>query len=929
MNLDYIIVLIYLLITLVVGFWQGSGVRTLRDYATANLNYTTFAIIATLSATLIGGGTTFGVAEKVYKYGIVYVFVVGGAALNQIFIGQCIVPRIKNFKNYISIGELMRKFYGKDAQIITGVCATLVSLGFVSTQISAIGNIINHFLGIKYFHSVLIGYGLVVFYSAFGGMRSVVATDIIQFAILIIAIPIICTLGINRLGGMENFIAAIPESSLNLDFFNADHINEFLIFLIVGAFIPSFLQRILIARSNSQARKAITINGIISFPFYMIIGFIGLISLEIAPNINANQPLPYLIQNILPIGIKGLIIAGMLSVLMSSADSELNVAGVSIMNDIFRNIFKINLPGKKEVFIARVITSILGIGTIIVALNFKNIIDIMLYAFVFWAPTIIVPLTVGLYGFRVNKFIFYAGLVVSILSVTIFNQIIKDYIGLDPIISSILITLVFYTAYFLITDKRKLKNINFNIKHQVRIRCSRVYLRLQKLKQSFIRKFFTHIVQADINKNYYEFFGIFCFLFYLIPYFLWSHADKNYFLIIILRIIACVLSILLIIQDSWKKNYRKWLPLYWNITLIYCLPFVSTYMLLHNHLELPWVMNSIIAMFLLVLLVDWFSFVFILLIGIILAIIAFYCTNDVKNHNIYSYNIIFGGLMYLFSLVIGTIFLFKREQSENIIIEKNASLKKLNRNLETLVSNRTSHLIKALNAKKEFLNNMSHEIRTPVHGILNISKELYKNWSSFKESEKKNFIKILAESGDRLANLVNNVLDFSKIQTGQMKYSFQQSSLKRIIDESISYAKNFANLNVIHIEILTNKFQDKSLICDEEKLKIALQNILTNAIKYGSGKININIEVNEKQIIIKIQDNGIGIPVGEEEKIFEPFVESSITKSKAGGKGLGLALCREIIKAHNGEVTAKNLVNKEGSIFKVKLPINKNQYEKK
>ncbi len=180
MNLDSVIVVMYLLLTLYVGFKQGATVKNLKEYSVAKIDYTTFAIVATMSATLIGGGT-MGVADKVYQYGIVYVLVVGGAAINQIFIGQCIVPRIRNFKNFISIGDLMKSLYGKDIQVITGICAAMVSMGFVSTQISAIGELIRQFLGFEKIVSVIIGYGLVIFYSAFGGMRSVVATDIIQF----------------------------------------------------------------------------------------------------------------------------------------------------------------------------------------------------------------------------------------------------------------------------------------------------------------------------------------------------------------------------------------------------------------------------------------------------------------------------------------------------------------------------------------------------------------------------------------------------------------------------------------------------------------------------------------------------------------------------------------------------------------------------
>ncbi|MEQ9116443.1 MAG: ATP-binding protein [Rickettsiales bacterium] len=919
MHLDYLVVSIYLLVTLTVGFWKGSGLKSLKDYAVANVHYSTFAIVATLCATLMGGGTTFGIAEKVYKYGLVYVLVVGGATINQIAIGQFIVPRIKNLKSFISVGEIMRSFYGKDIQIITGICAALISLGFVSTQVSAIGYIINHFLGMNYFQGVLIGYGLVILYSAFGGMRSVVATDIIQFAILIVAIPIICSLGINKLGGFESFASNLPASALKIDFFNKDHLNEFVIFLIVGVASPAFIQRILIAEDTQQAKRAITINGLISFPFYFIIGLIGLIAFEIAPNIDPNQALPYLIQNILPIGIKGFVIAGILSVLMSSADSEINVAGVSIMNDVLRPSFNLRLTDRQELFVSRFITTILGVGTIAVAMHFKNIIDIMFYAFTFWAPTILVPLVFRLYGFRVNRAVFYLGFLTSLLSISIFSGMIKERLGVDPIISSVALTLVFYISYFAYKDKGKfLLNIP---KYLIQIISSCSIKPILRSTNFLWRNIKINVFKNSVNENYYEYFGVFCFLFYLLPYFLWSHSDDKYSLIIILRIIACLLCFFLIMYKSWGKKYKKYLPVYWNFSLIFCLPFVSTFLLLHNNLSLPWLMNSIIALFILVMLVNWSAFIFILVCGISLAFILYSLVASAPFINVEIYEVVFGLLMYSFSLAIGMIFLYKREQLDQLILDKNKSLKKLNRDLETLVEKRTEHLVEALNAKQEFLNNMSHEIRTPIHGVYNISQGLFSQWKEYPEKKRVEYLKILSESGHRLKNLVDNVLDFSKINAGKASYHFKKISLKKIINEAIEYSKGYADLNSLKVKILLEKFTDTKIYCDKEKLLIAVQNVLTNAIKYGGSKVLLKVSQAKENIVIEVIDEGIGIPRKELETIFDPFVESSYTKSKAGGKGLGLALCREIIKAHKGKVEAKNNLHKKGASFKITLPI--------
>ena len=296
-----------------------------------------FILLATLSATLIGGGTAMGIAEKAFSVGVIFIIVISGAAINQLLVSYFIAPKVGKYYGMLSTGEIVQSMYGKSGQVITGLAAVMISVGFAGTQISAMGYIFNYFLGLPYYLGILIGCGVVVVYSVTGGIRSVVATDLFQFLVLVIAIPMACNVALNYAGGFSAVFAAIPEKNLSLALSTDEYIKYFFLFLtfvFLGAFYPSYIQRLLISRDIKQAVHATRLNAFVSIPSYLILGLIGFIVLAIKPDLDANLALPYLINSILPVGIKGLAVAGLLAIVMSTADSELNIAGISAIHDV-------------------------------------------------------------------------------------------------------------------------------------------------------------------------------------------------------------------------------------------------------------------------------------------------------------------------------------------------------------------------------------------------------------------------------------------------------------------------------------------------------------------------------------------------------------------------------------------------------------------
>lgn len=456
--IDLSIVILYLLGMLVIGVWQGRGIRDMEEYAVTKHKYSGLVMGVALSATILGGGSTVGIAEKVFSVGLIFVLAVVGQPINKLFIAHFVAPKMDRFRGMISAGDIMGSFYGKPGRVITGVVGGLMSVGLLGAQISALGYLFHYFLDVPYVYGVALGSGIVTIYTVTGGIKAVTMTDLFQFGILIIAIPMICGVSLYELGGWTKVLERVPSGHI---FIAEDtglmlrHIVLLLVFMI-PLLNPAIIQRLLMTKNSKESVKGIMITACISLGFLVIAGFIGLIALATNPALEANLALPYLINTVLPVGLKGLAISGMLAVIMSTADSNLNVAGITIVHDVIKPLRRGELSEIGELRLTRLVTFALGAMGVVVCLFNKSIYDIILGSFMVWGPVVVVPFYAGLFGLNASTRTFLLSAIAGVSMWIVWDIVLKSNLGVNALIPSILANgVVFALSHYLESFKRR------------------------------------------------------------------------------------------------------------------------------------------------------------------------------------------------------------------------------------------------------------------------------------------------------------------------------------------------------------------------------------------------------------------------------------------------------------------------------------------
>jgi signal transduction histidine kinase len=256
--------------------------------------------------------------------------------------------------------------------------------------------------------------------------------------------------------------------------------------------------------------------------------------------------------------------------------------------------------------------------------------------------------------------------------------------------------------------------------------------------------------------------------------------------------------------------------------------------------------------------------------------------------------------------------------SNKILVEKSDELSQLSSKLKDV----NQELVDKDKQKDEFLDTVAHELKTPITGIRAAAELLMDDEDDMSKEIKNQFLTNILQDSDRLGRLINNILDFEKLETGRLRLDIKYLDIQQTIKKAVANTQHIAAKKGIKISI-KNAYRFK-INYDEDRIIQVLYNLISNAIKFCepiSGLIEVDYKLGNEVLEISIGDNGKGIPAEDIDYIFEKFYQSQHQNTiKPEGSGLGLAITKQIIEKHKGKIWVDKTI-KTGAKFVFTIPI--------
>lgn len=407
-GLDLIAIGLYLLVLLWVGLHVARSQKKhgeSESFMAGDRNMNLFQTTATTAATDIGGGFSIAMGGLGFTLGISGSWLIAISGLSIILASFLMVPKVKRWADHVkglTTGDLFEARFDRRTGTLAALVIGLAWFTFVGGQIIAGGKLLQVTLAMDLVLAIALAGFIILAYTAMGGLKAVIYTDVLQMIILLVGVVfILVPIGLVKVGGwsgMVETLSANPETASMVEW-DAIGWKQMLgwFFSIIPIWFISIaaLQRIVAARDEKTARRAFLLTGVpIEWPLFAIGStLVGLFARILVPELaDAELATPTMILTLLPAGVTGIVIAAYIAAVMSSADSCLIGPVVIFTNDIYRKILKPTASDAELVRVARILTIILGLLAIGIAYLTPNVLDLILYAYTFGAAGLFFPM---------------------------------------------------------------------------------------------------------------------------------------------------------------------------------------------------------------------------------------------------------------------------------------------------------------------------------------------------------------------------------------------------------------------------------------------------------------------------------------------------------------------------------------------------------
>ena len=458
-----VIVVLYLLVMLFIGWWSSKKISSNTDFMVAGRRLGPFLMAGTLAATEIGGGSSLGVVQQgMQNHGISaawYIMTMGFAFVILTFLA----PKFRA-ATVKTVPEYFRRRYGKSAGLITAIIMLLPLIGLTAGQFIASSVILSTMLGISYKTAVIIVALVVTIYSIMGGLWSVTLTDFIQVFLIIIGMIIAVPFAMNLAGGWSNVVANVPAETFDMFKGYSPMAVVSLTIMYVATFTvgQEAVSRYYAARDGKAAKQGSILAAIINFIYAFIPAILGIITLALInmgkfnaedfADVGARYALPVLAMEAMPAIICGLLFAGIISATMSSSDSDLLGAGSIFANDIYRAVLKPDATSEEVMKVTKIVMAVVGVVSMFIALfNTSSLVTLLMFCFTLRAAGAFFPYVLGHYWTGASL----AGTIASLISGSVVVVYLEKISGSmlfgmkvsQPIIPGLVVALVFFLVF--------------------------------------------------------------------------------------------------------------------------------------------------------------------------------------------------------------------------------------------------------------------------------------------------------------------------------------------------------------------------------------------------------------------------------------------------------------------------------------------------
>ena len=419
LSIDHLIIYAFLIATLWLGIRAGRGVKDVREYVVANKSFGVGALVLTFLATNLAAGSIFNVLPDLFSEGIIMTLALFGLPIGFLIFAFFIAPKAAYFTQCMTMGDILETCYDTKSKVIGGILGFLTTISIAGMELVLLGVIGEKILNFPGTWTIIIGGLVLAMYSAHGGIKSVTITDVFQFVVFVIGLPALGYFILNKAGGIQNVFNALPDSHFKI--YSHDNFKLYLtLFLLWSIFPagliddPALVQRLLMSKKPQDLRNKFVVIAGFDPAFQVILCLIACSALVLFPNMEAQEVIPHIFTNLLPAGLKGIAIASLLAINISSIDSYLHISGVTLVHDVIQPLFGEKKAKINELRWMKYATVGVSFIAIAIALSTNDIFGLLLNSLAFTGPLLMFPLLSGIMGLKTDTASFYVAMVVTL-----------------------------------------------------------------------------------------------------------------------------------------------------------------------------------------------------------------------------------------------------------------------------------------------------------------------------------------------------------------------------------------------------------------------------------------------------------------------------------------------------------------------------------